>query len=113
LFISTEDGTLGSKGYPTDVLHDLIKNNYPIDFIYTCGPELMMKKTFDLASAKKIPIEASIERYMKCGIGLCSSCSINDKLVCVDGTVFDSLQLSKLTEFGRCYRDKAGILTNY
>lgn len=113
LFISTEDGTMGSKGYPTDVLHDLIKNNYPIDFIYTCGPELMMKKTFDLASAKKIPIEASIERYMKCGIGLCSSCSINDKLVCVDGTVFDSLQLSKLTEFGRCYRDKAGILTNY
>ncbi|GKS62004.1 dihydroorotate dehydrogenase [Candidatus Nitrosocosmicus sp.] len=113
LFISTEDGTMGSKGYPTDVLHDLIKNNYPIDFVYTCGPELMMKKTFDLASAKKIPIEASIERYMKCGIGLCSSCSINDKLVCVDGTVFDSLQLSKLTEFGRCYRDKAGILTNY
>ncbi len=113
LVISTEDGTMGSKGYPTDVLHDLIKNNYPIDFIYTCGPELMMKKTFDLASAKKIPIEASIERYMKCGIGLCSSCSINDKLVCVDGTVFDSLQLSKLTEFGRCYRDKAGILTNY
>ena len=104
---------MGSKGYPTDILRELIRNNYPIDFIYTCGPELMMKKAYDLASAKKIPIEASIERYMKCGIGLCSSCSINDKLVCVDGTVFDSTQISNLSEFGVSYRDKAGILTKY
>ena len=113
LLISTEDGTMGSKGYPTDVLRELILNNCPIDYIYTCGPELMMKKTFDLASAKKIPIEASIERYMKCGIGICSSCSINDKLVCVDGTVFDGVQISNLSEFGVSYRDKAGILTKY
>ena len=113
LLISTEDGTEGKKGYPTDILHDLITNEYVIDFIYTCGPELMMKKVYDLSLTKRIPLEASIERYMKCGIGLCSSCSINDKLVCVDGTVFNQVQISKLSEFGIYYRDKAGILTKF
>ncbi len=113
LLISTEDGTKGTKGYPTDILCELITRNYAINFIYTCGPELMMKKAYDLALANKIPIEVSIERYMKCGIGLCSSCSINDKLVCVDGTVFNSFQIPSLSEFGMCYRDKAGILTKY
>ncbi|HYP43232.1 MAG TPA: hypothetical protein VEQ18_04355, partial [Candidatus Nitrosocosmicus sp.] len=84
-----------------------------IDVIYTCGPELMMKKVYELAKSKKIPLEASLERYMKCGIGLCSSCSINDKLVCVDGTVFNETQISNLSEFGVWYRNKSGILNKY
>ncbi|HEX5904826.1 MAG TPA: dihydroorotate dehydrogenase electron transfer subunit [Candidatus Nitrosocosmicus sp.] len=113
LLISTEDGTEGKKGYPTDILHDLIIKDYEIDFIYTCGPELMMRKVYDLSLTKSIPFEASIERYMKCGIGLCSSCSINDKLVCVDGTVFNQTQISSLSEFGVYYRNKAGILTKF
>jgi dihydroorotate dehydrogenase electron transfer subunit len=113
LLISTEDGTEGKKGYPTDILQDLIVKDYEIDFIYTCGPELMMKKVYDLSLTKSIPLEASIERYMKCGIGLCSSCSINDKLVCVDGTVFNQTQMSNLSEFGVYYRNKAGILTKF
>jgi len=113
LLISTEDGTKGQKGYPTDILHDLLSKDYVIDFIYTCGPELMMKKVYDLSMMKNIPMEASVERYMKCGIGLCSSCSINDKLVCVDGTVFNQAEISNLSEFGAYYRNKAGILTEY
>ncbi|WP_197731077.1 dihydroorotate dehydrogenase electron transfer subunit [Candidatus Nitrosocosmicus franklandus] len=113
LLISTEDGTEGKKGYPTDVLQDLLANGQEIDHIYTCGPELMMKKVYDLSLTRGLPLEASIERYMKCGIGLCSSCSINDKLVCVDGTVFNHDQISKLPEFGVYYRNKAGILTKY
>lgn len=113
LLISTEDGTKGQKGYPTDILHDLLSKDCVIDFIYTCGPELMMKKVYDLSMTKNIPMEASVERYMKCGIGLCSSCSINDKLVCVDGTVFNQAEISNLSEFGAYYRNKAGILTEY
>jgi dihydroorotate dehydrogenase electron transfer subunit len=113
LLLSTEDGTTGIKGYPTDILNHLIMNNREIDVIYTCGPELMMKKVYELAKSKKIPLEASLERYMKCGIGLCSSCSINDKLVCVDGTVFNETQISNLSEFGVWYRNKSGILDRY
>ena len=73
----------------------------------------MMKKILDLASASLIPVQASLERYMKCGIGICASCCIGDKLVCKDGTVFDSETLSSLSEFGLEYRDKSGRKCKY
>ena len=114
ILISTEDGSFGKKGYPVDILRETLsegRDNF--DMIYTCGPELMMKKIFDIAVEKKIPIQASLERYMKCGIGICSSCCINDMLVCYDGTIFDENQLQKLSEFGFKYRDKSGILCEY
>ena len=113
LLIATEDGSLGTKGYPTDILRDYLSGHSNIDIIYTCGPEMMMKKVYDLANENRIPMEASIERYMKCGIGICSSCCINDKLVCVDGTIFSVKQIQKLTEFGVSYRNKSGILTKF
>lgn len=113
LIIATEDGSLGTKGYPTDVLRDYLSGHHNIDIIYTCGPEMMMKKVYDLAAENSVPMEASIERYMKCGIGICSSCCINDKLVCVDGTIFNFKQIQKLTEFGVSYRNKSGILTKF
>jgi len=113
LLISTEDGSFGKKGYPTDILRDFLLTHNDIDIIYTCGPEMMMKKAYDLAIKNHVHIEASIERYMKCGIGICSSCCINDKLVCVDGTIFNEINIQKLTEFGVCYRNKSGILTKF
>ncbi len=114
VLISTEDGSLGKKGYPPDILDEIISNeNKKIDMIYTCGPELMMKKIYDIALKKEIPIQASLERYMKCGVGICSSCCINDKLVCYDGTIFNSEQLQKLSEFGFNYRDKSGRIQQY
>jgi dihydroorotate dehydrogenase electron transfer subunit len=113
MLIATEDGSFGTQGYPTDILKDFLLVHREIDIIYTCGPEMMMKKVYDLATMYGIHIEASIERYMKCGIGICSSCCINDKLVCVDGTIFNEKEIRKLTEFGVCYRNKAGILTKF
>ena len=113
LLIATEDGSLGMKGYPTDILKDLLVDHNDVDIIYTCGPEMMMKKVYDLAIKNNIHMEASIERYMKCGIGICSSCCINDKLVCTDGTIFNEIQIQKLTEFGVSYRNKSGILTKF
>lgn len=114
ILISTEDDSFGKKGYPSDILDEMILDkNKKIDMIYTCGPELMMKKIFDSAFKKDIPVQASLERYMKCGIGICSSCCINDKLVCYDGTIFNNEQLQKLSEFGINYRDKSGRLQQY
>lgn len=108
---TTEDGSYGIKGKATDAMLDLISNE-SFDTIYTCGPEAMMKKVYDLASADSIPVQASLERYMKCGIGICASCCIGDKLVCKDGTVFNSKHLSSLSEFGLKYRDKSGRKCN-
>ena len=115
ILISTEDGSFGKKGYPIDILKEVLSEGYNnnFDMIYTCGPELMMKKIFDIATEKQIPIQASLERYMKCGIGICSSCCINDMLVCYDGTIFNNEQLQNFSEFGFSYRDKSGRLQKY
>jgi dihydroorotate dehydrogenase electron transfer subunit len=105
----TEDGSYGEKGYVTDVLEKLLeKNTY--DGIYTCGPELMMYKTVQMANKKGIFVQASLERMMKCGIGICGSCCVNDDLACRDGTVFDGAHLSQKSEFGHSHRTKSGIL---
>ena len=105
----TEDGSYGEKGYVTDVLEKLLEEN-TYDAIYTCGPELMMHKVGKLANEKGIFVQASLERMMKCGVGICGSCCVNEDLVCRDGTVFDGQYLAKNTEFGHFERTKSGIL---
>ena len=107
VIVTTEDGSYGIKGMVTDALKSIMKKE-KFDIIYTCGPELMMKNIYDLSVIHSIPIQASLERYMKCGIGICASCCINDQLVCKDGTVFDENQLSEMSEFGKVFRDKSG-----
>jgi dihydroorotate dehydrogenase electron transfer subunit len=107
MIVSTDDGSFGIKGFTTDVLMDLLKKE-KFDCVYTCGPEVMMKKVFDICDDKGIKCQASLERYMKCGFGLCGTCCIDDKLICKDGPVFDSNQLRKLSEFGVFNRDKSG-----
>ena len=105
----TEDGSYGKKGFVTDVLEELIDEN-SFDAVYTCGPELMMYKTVKLARANKIFVQASLERMMKCGVGICGSCCINEDLVCRDGTIFDGGHLMQNAEFGHQHRVKSGIL---
>src|SRR5919197_2105865 len=112
VIISTEDGSSGIKGNATDVMSLIIKRER-FDTVYTCGPELMMRKVFDIGSANALSVQASLERYMKCGIGICASCCIGDRLVCKDGTVFNEKQLSVMTEFGKTYRDKSGRKFEY
>ncbi|MEO9309736.1 MAG: dihydroorotate dehydrogenase electron transfer subunit [Nitrososphaera sp.] len=112
IIITTEDGSYGERGFVTDVLEKLVQNER-FDAIYTCGPEVMMYKVVQLANAKGIFVQASLERMMKCGIGICGSCCMDDVLVCHDGTVFDGAFLSGSKEFGRTHRSKAGIIENY
>ena len=105
--ICTDDGIYGLKGTTVSIMKNLMRNN-TFDCVYTCGPELMMKGIVDLANKNSVPVQASLERYMKCGIGICGSCCIDSSLVCHDGTVFNGGQLSKILDFGVCYRDKDG-----
>jgi dihydroorotate dehydrogenase electron transfer subunit len=69
-----------------------------IDMIYTCGPEQMIRKVCDLAEKYKIDLEASLERLMRCAIGLCGSCVIGNYRVCRDGPVFSDKQLKRTRE---------------
>ncbi|MDR2707609.1 MAG: dihydroorotate dehydrogenase electron transfer subunit, partial [Nitrososphaerota archaeon] len=97
LITTTNDGTHGIQGFVTEPLNTLL-NQEKFDAIYTCGPEIMVKKIFELTQKHKQPLEASLERLMRCGIGLCGSCVIGKYRVCRDGTVFNETQLNEIKE---------------
>lgn len=107
LLISTDDGSFGHHGFASDLAKEVLRKE-KIDSIITCGPEIMMKKILDLGFKKKIPVQASLERWMKCGIGICDSCALNGYHVCKDGPVFDDKKLGKMEDFGRFKRDVSG-----
>lgn len=112
VIVTTDDGSYGEKGFVTGMVEKLV-NQTKFDGVYTCGPEIMMYKTVNLAHSKGMFVQASLERMMKCGVGICGSCCVGEDLVCKDGTIFDGDHLSSNKEFGHFYRNKAGILENY
>lgn len=110
VIVATEDGSYGFMGLATDAAVRVMKQNR-LDMIYTCGPERMMKNVLELAALHRIPSQASLERLMKCGIGICGSCCLGKYLTCKDGPVMDGNTVLKLPEFGVHARDKSGKMT--
>jgi dihydroorotate dehydrogenase electron transfer subunit len=111
IIATTEDGSYGLKGVVTaQAERKLAKIRF--DMIYACGPEQMMYKMFLLAEQHNTPLQASLERIMRCAIGLCGSCVIGKLRVCKDGPVLTSEQLREVKdEFGRFKRDFQGRKT--
>jgi dihydroorotate dehydrogenase electron transfer subunit len=105
--IATDDGSRGSQGF-VPPLADKLLERLSFDQVLTCGPEKMMKAVVDVAAKRDVPVQASLERYMKCGIGICDACALDDKLVCADGPVFTGEELLASEEFGRWRRAKDG-----
>ena len=108
LCTATENGTSGYPGLVSELLKELLAKE-KFDSILTCGPERMMYEVVRQGMKRGISVQASLERYMKCGFGICGSCVL-DPLglrACVDGPVFDGALLLK-TEFGTLKRDAAG-----
>ena len=108
--IATDDGSSGLKGFATDAAEKLVDDN-EFDTIYTCGPEMMMADLYDLAKKAKVRFQASLERFMKCGCGICGTCAMDPtgQLVCTDGPVFTGEQLAGLSDFGKYHRDAVGM----
>ncbi len=99
---SADDGSVGKKCFVTDTIEEILTHN-SIDLIITCGPEVMMKKVLEIAELKNIKVQASLERKMKCGVGLCGSCCIgknNDVSICKTGPIFRSSDLKSFPQFG-------------
>jgi dihydroorotate dehydrogenase electron transfer subunit len=94
---TTEDGTYGIKCQATDPL-DALLDREKFDMVYACGPEPMTRQVFELTEKHHIPMQASLERLMRCGIGLCGSCVIGKYRVCKDGPVFNSQQLREVKD---------------
>lgn len=108
--ITTADGSAGIKGFVTDALASLFKLER-IDCVYGCGPEVMLKKIFEMCEEAGAEAQLSLERYMKCGLGLCGQCALDGLRVCTDGPVFNSAALRKIRDFGRFRLDPCGRRT--
>jgi dihydroorotate dehydrogenase electron transfer subunit len=94
--ITTEDGSLGSRGMVTDMLDQVI-HDARTDVIYACGPMAMLRQITVLAGRYDIPVQVAVEEAMACGIGVCMTCVLpvigSDGITrmsraCVDGPVF-------------------------
>jgi len=105
--LATDDGTAGYNGYVTDAILQLTTTNHQPP-IYACGPEPMLVALHRLCRKRSIPGQLSLERYMKCGFGICGQCALNGFLVCQDGPVFDVEQLDGLRDFGQARRSATG-----
>jgi dihydroorotate dehydrogenase electron transfer subunit len=110
-FTSTDDGTCGEKCFGHELLLKLLEQQkVKLERVYTCGPELMMRQVLIACKKHGIQVEASLERMMRCGNGLCGLCALDPTglLVCKDGPVFSTDRLDTLTEFGNYTRDFSG-----
>lgn len=87
VYISTEDGNLGQKGYVTENL-----NLKGYDMVLCCGPEIMMNKVINICKEQGIKVLVSTEKRMACGVGACLVCTCKtkdgNKRSCKDGPVF-------------------------
>jgi dihydroorotate dehydrogenase electron transfer subunit len=107
---ATDDGSCGFCGFPTLLAEELVSEG-DFNMIISCGPELMMKGLHEIAEKYKMPSQYSLERWMKCALGLCGQCCVDDVgwRVCVEGPVFWGDEILMIKEFGRYRRDSAGI----
>ncbi len=111
--VTTEDGSYGRRGTATDGFKDMLQG-HKIDRVYSCGPEPMMRKVFDLAEEQGLEIQVCMERIIRCSLGLCGSCVIGRFRVCKDGLILTSEQLREVKdEFGRFERGLDGRKTYF
>ena len=101
VYISTEDGSVGTKGNVMDAIRE---NSLEADVIYACGPTPMLRAIKNYAEENGIECWISLEERMACGIGACHACvcqskekdhhsNVNNKRICKDGPVFLSTEV--------------------
>lgn len=101
VYISTEDGSVGTKG---NVMDAILEQKLEADIIYACGPTPMLRAIKAYAKEKDIECYLSLEERMACGIGACLACvcqskekdrhsNVNNKRICKDGPVFLSTEV--------------------
>jgi dihydroorotate dehydrogenase electron transfer subunit len=90
VYLTTEDGSKGEKGFVTD--HPVLKEHH-FDHICCCGPESMMKAVAGYCLNNDIICEVSLENLMACGFGVCLCCVVNtvdgNVCTCIDGPIFN------------------------
>ena len=92
VFLATEDGLLGKKGFVTDFLEP---GKYAA--VCACGPKPMMKVVADKCAAAAVPCFVSMDQRMACGVGACLGCTVRtvngNRRCCADGPIFDAREI--------------------
>lgn len=98
--IATDDGSMGHRGFVTDLVNTALDGGKRPDYFYACGPEPMLKSVSGIMAKAEIPGQVSLEERMGCGVGACLACVCKIRIkekdewtykkVCVDGPVFEA-----------------------
>lgn len=110
VFVATDDGTSGRKGFVTDVLRELLEQDTP-DLVFAIGPAIMMKRVSEMTKEKGIKTLVSLNSIMVDGTGMCGGCRVvvggQVKFACVDGPEFDGHQVDyeDMVKRGRRYQE--------
>lgn len=130
---TTDDGSAGTKGNVLTALEPLLQKarkggnqeepqteggvkpplRFGFDCVYSCGPEKMMKAVAEMAKKYNTRSQLSVERYMKCGFGVCGHCAMGGWLACIDGPSIDGEEALANPAFGAYHTDKAGRKIRY
>lgn len=93
VYVATDDGSYGEKGFVTDVLLRLLSEN-EYDMVFAIGPAIMMRAVSEMTLKKNIPTRVSLNSIMVDGTGMCGCCRVEvskqTKFACVDGPDFDA-----------------------
>ena len=96
-YLTTDDGSKGTKGFVTAVLEKLLQEEKRIDYVFTAGPILMMKNVAGVTKPYNIKTMASLNPIMVDGTGMCGCCRVTvggkTKFACIDGPDFDAHQV--------------------
>ena len=104
VYVATDDGSMGTKGFVTTVLQDLIDQGEKFDEVIAIGPLIMMKNVVNVTKPLNIPTAVSLNPIMIDGTGMCGGCRVTvggeTKFACVDGPDFDGF----LVDFDECMK---------
>ncbi len=115
MFVATDDGSYGEKGFNTYILKNLLSESSSYDLVYTVGPIPMMKKVAQITGVFGIETIASLNALMVDGSGMCGSCRVSVagevKFSCVDGPEFDAhlIDWEELEKRNKVYINKEDI----
>ena len=104
VYITTDDGSKGTKGFVTTVLSDLIEKGEKLDEVIAIGPLIMMKNVVNVTKPLNIPTSVSLNPIMIDGTGMCGGCRVTvggeTKFACVDGPDFNGFEV----DFDECMK---------
>jgi ferredoxin--NADP+ reductase len=112
LYLTTDDGSYGKKGFVTDILKELLAANQKYSLVYAVGPIPMMRRVSETTKPFGVKTLVSLNALMVDATGMCGCCRVSiggeTKFSCVDGPEFDAhlVDWDELIKRNNIYKDK-------